>query len=152
MSVEIFGRIGPSIIIFSVMRVGLELTTKLKIALRNHLLSSFNERRNVVVAIGTCPNKITTRNNIIDRIRNGLLSCLSLRFYIIWPIAWVSVENTSIDLQFPLWSKHLLLLQRVYDIITCICRRIIKFTLGKDFVLGMDSFLRTSLESFIVVV
>lgn len=153
LSVQVFRGIGWTIVVLSVVRVGLEFTaTEFKAIFRNHLVSSLDCRRDIVVSIGTTANEVASGDYVISWVWDGLLPCFSLGFDVIRAIAWVGVKDSSVYLKLSFRLEHFLPLQRVLNIVACVSSWVIKFTLSKDLVIRMHNLLRLPWQPFIIVV
>lgn len=132
--IQVFGWTWPTIEILSVVGVPLKMSSNFQICLWMYLFPSFNSILNIIISIGTIASKLPLGKHIIARIRYRLLSSLALLLYVIWPIAWVSVENSSIHLQLSLRTIEYILLDGILDIITSIGSEILEFSLREYFI------------------
>lgn len=116
------------------------------------LFPPFHSRRHIIFSIGAIPHKIPSWKDIIDRIRDGFLPAFVLTQDVIRSIAGVGVEYSSIDLELSLRLEDLLLLDYLLDVVSSVSGRVIKFSLGKYFVLRDDGFFSSALKAFVIIV
>lgn len=134
---------------FGVCRVALEGASWMQTHLWTILLSSLNFWRNVVISICAIANKISPRKYIIRWIGNSCLFDLLFR-NIIGFVAWVANEFSSIYFKLAFKAVFNIFLDWIFEIVACVCCKILKFTLRQDLIVRLVVYLLTNSDSLVV--
>ena len=132
-----------------VRRIPFETATWMQADLWTVLLSSLYLWRDVVISVCTIANKISPRKNIVCWIGNNWLFDL-LFCYIIGLVAWVTNKFASIYFKLSFQMVFNILLDWIFNIVACICGKILKFTLRQYLIVWLVIYLLTNSDSLVI--